>query len=164
VTHDLFAPPRDLHQGGGNTVRFRVPGEPRAWERAGEQVIVPKEPGKRPFVKHFMPREQEAYQHAIAWTARAVWRTRPMIAARCPVWMTVYVYRTIPASFSMRDRELALAGKLFPTGKADWDNYGKQVSDALNGIVYVDDAQIVRGTVEKHYAADPCLEVEITWA
>jgi Holliday junction resolvase RusA-like endonuclease len=33
----------------------------------------------------------------------------------------------------------------------DWDNLAKSVCDAINGVVYVDDSQIVGGTVRKFY-------------
>lgn len=39
----------------------------------------------------------------------------------------------------------------FPTSKPDWDNEGKLVCDALNGIVWRDDAQIADGRVRKRY-------------
>lgn len=34
-------------------------------------------------------------------------------------------------------------------GKPDWDNLAKLATDALNGVAYVDDAQIVSAHVEK---------------
>lgn len=37
--------------------------------------------------------------------------------------------------------------------KSDWDNIGKAVSDALNGVAYEDDDQIVMGRVVRRYAA-----------
>ena len=37
--------------------------------------------------------------------------------------------------------------------KCDWDNVGKAVSDALNGVAYLDDDQIVRGCVTRRYAS-----------
>lgn len=33
--------------------------------------------------------------------------------------------------------------------RSDWDNLGKTVSDALNGIVWVDDSQVDHATVQK---------------
>lgn len=39
----------------------------------------------------------------------------------------------------------------FPTVKPDWDNFSKSLCDALNGIVWFDDAQIVKAEVEKLY-------------
>ena len=45
-----------------------------------------------------------------------------------------------------------------------WDNAGKVVSDALNGIAYVDDSQIRDGRVRSYPAGDggPMVIVEIT--
>lgn len=37
--------------------------------------------------------------------------------------------------------------------KSDWDNVGKAVSDALNGVAYLDDDQIVVGRVTRRYAS-----------
>ena len=39
----------------------------------------------------------------------------------------------------------------YPTGKPDADNYAKLILDALNGVVWRDDAQVVRLFVEKSY-------------
>lgn len=50
-----------------------------------------------------------------------------------------------------------------PTLKPDWDNIGKAVCDALNGIAYKDDAQIISAEVIKRWAVDgiPKVIVEI---
>jgi len=48
-----------------------------------------------------------------------------------------------------------------PTKRPDWDNVGKIVSDALNGIAYNDDSQIVHAQVSKFYGS-PCVWVKIT--
>lgn len=49
--------------------------------------------------------------------------------------------------------------KIRPTTKPDWDNVGKIISDALNGLAYRDDSQIVSATVEKWYSLEPRVEV-----
>lgn len=48
-----------------------------------------------------------------------------------------------------------------PTKKPDWDNIGKIVTDALNGVAYHDDAQIVDAQVRKFYSKDPRVEIII---
>lgn len=46
------------------------------------------------------------------------------------------------------------SGAMIPAPvKPDWDNVGKLVSDALNGVAYADDGQVVRAVVETYYAA-----------
>lgn len=47
--------------------------------------------------------------------------------------------------------------------KSDWDNFHKLSMDSLTGIVYEDDSQIVRATVEKFYDKDnPRIEIELS--
>ena len=75
--------------------------------------------------------------------------------------MTVRAYFTIPKSASKKKAADMAGGRIRPTKRPDWDNVGKIISDALNGLAYHDDSQIVTATVEKWYSAEPRVEVEI---
>lgn len=75
--------------------------------------------------------------------------TTPMLG---PVSLTITIAVPVPASWSKKRRADALAGVACPTGKPDLDNCLKLIADALNGIVWRDDAQIVRVECRKHYA------------
>jgi len=44
----------------------------------------------------------------------------------------------------------------WPTSKPDLDNYVKFAWDCCNGVVWRDDAQVVRVLAEKRYAKDSC--------
>ena len=44
-------------------------------------------------------------------------------------------------------------GMVYKTSKPDFDNLAKIIADALNGIVFTDDAQIIGGLPFKKYAA-----------
>jgi len=59
----------------------------------------------------------------------------------------------IPKSTTKRDRQLIMEGKLLPTKKPDGDNIAKVICDALNGVAYEDDTQIVKLVVSKIYTA-----------
>lgn len=52
-------------------------------------------------------------------------------------------------------------GFIRPIKKPDTDNIAKSVADSLNQIAYKDDSQIVVLFVEKFYAHNPRVEVEI---
>ena len=49
----------------------------------------------------------------------------------------------------------------YPSVKPDLDNYAKAILDALNGIVWLDDAQICSLQVVKSYNLKPTITVEI---
>ena len=61
----------------------------------------------------------------------------------------------------MKKRELMLNRTIRPIVKCDWDNIGKIVCDALNGIAYHDDKQVVDGQVRKFYSEQPRVVVTI---
>lgn len=72
-----------------------------------------------------------------------------------PLALRVDVTVQIPASWPRRRRQDALEGRLRPTGKPDADNVLKLIGDALNGVVWKDDAQLVEVTLVKRYADAP---------
>lgn len=78
-----------------------------------------------------------------------------------PVSLTMDIAIAPPASWPKKRRAAALAGATFPTGKPDLDNSIKLVADALNGILWHDDKQIVRVTARKFYAAQPCTTLRV---
>lgn len=69
------------------------------------------------------------------------------------------IYKSIPKSFSKKKRELANEGKIYPVVKPDIDNYVKAILDGLNGVLFVDDKQIVDFRAVKRYSDSPRVEV-----
>ena len=67
----------------------------------------------------------------------------------------------IPSSVSKRKASAMVYGEIRPTKKPDCDNIVKIICDALNGIAYKDDAQVVSVTIDKIYDTMPSVEVEI---
>lgn len=78
---------------------------------------------------------------------------QPCLVGALAVAMEVAV--AIPVSWPKRRRAQAMAGMIHPTGKPDLDNCAKIIADALNEIVWRDDAQIVVMVASKHYAEVP---------
>ena len=79
-----------------------------------------------------------------------------------PCLVQIDAYTVPPASWSKKKRAAALAGELYPTTKPDIDNIAKSVGDGANGVVWVDDKQIVDLRVRRRYAETPCLAVYVT--
>jgi crossover junction endodeoxyribonuclease RusA len=62
------------------------------------------------------------------------------------------------------EEDLMIVVKLYfkDKRKRDWDNYHKLSMDALTGIVWKDDSQIVYATVSKHIDKNsPRIEIEV---
>ena len=74
-----------------------------------------------------------------------------------PVSMIVKAFIPIPRSWSKKRREAAH----YASARPDIDNYAKSVLDALNGIVYRDDSQVVDLFVRKLYDDNPRLEITV---
>lgn len=63
----------------------------------------------------------------------------------------IAAYFDIPKSTTKKERERMLNNEVLPTKKPDADNIAKCVCDALNGIAYKDDVQVVNLSVCKKY-------------
>ena len=71
-------------------------------------------------------------------------------------------YLPMLKSFSNKKRLAAIEGNLRPSKKPDIDNYIKGTLDALNGIYWHDDGQIVDIHASKYYSENPRIELKIT--
>lgn len=76
-----------------------------------------------------------------------------------PIRLIVVAYFPIPKAMSRKDTEMALRGMIYPTKKPDGDNILKLVADALNGVAYYDDSQIIDMHIDKLYAAQPRIHI-----
>ena len=72
-----------------------------------------------------------------------------------PVWVLLEIVFPVPASWSLKKQAAALRRDLWPTGRPDADNTLKLFGDGLNGILWRDDAQIVKSEIVKRYGERP---------
>lgn len=78
-----------------------------------------------------------------------------------PISMTLNIYMAVPKSVSKKKREHMICFE-FPTKhNGDCDNLLKSVADALNGVAYTDDCQIVHVTVNKFWSETAKAEVTL---
>lgn len=73
----------------------------------------------------------------------------------------VWFYRQVQKSLSKIERARRLSGEHRPTVKPDLDNYIKSTLDALNGILWTDDARIVDLHAHKYYSDRPKIEITV---
>ncbi len=88
-------------------------------------------------------------------------RPRLSVDDRPALSMEIVAVYPVPASYSKHRRVAALAGDLLPTKKPDADNVAKIIADALNGLAYIDDAQITDLSVMKRYGEQPEVRVKL---
>lgn len=98
----------------------------------------------------YTPSQTREAEAEIARLGREAMGDRPLLDGA--VTLGVIVHTAPPMSASKAARERKLSGKELPTKKPDLDNIVKLISDALNGIVYHDDRQIVSLWIIKEYA------------
>lgn len=84
----------------------------------------------------------------------------PVYPKDVPVIVEAVFARSVPKSWSKKKREACLDGEILPTTRPDVDNYLKTL-DALIGLAYEDDSQIVKTIAEKRYAEEPYIEIRI---
>jgi len=138
-------------------VTFRLAGEPRGKGRPQFSVRAKGAAG-RPIVNARTPAKTRHYEAALAMAAQQAMVSLPLLEG--PLRVLMIAVFAIPASWPARKRELALKGHVRPTKKPDWDNCAK-MTDALQGIVFGDDAYIVDGRLLKWFGPKPELEVTV---
>lgn len=107
----------------------------------------------------YTPQRTRNYETDLQWRAKQAMRGRMMLEGALKV--DVLAAFPVPRSWSKIKQARALAGILRPTGRPDADNVLKSAGDALNGIVWRDDSQIVSATITKRYSDRPRLRIEV---
>ena len=78
-----------------------------------------------------------------------------------PVTLRIVARFLPPKSTSKKRTALMLDGKELPLKKPDIDNIVKVVADALNGVAYHDDTQIIMVVAKKVYSSLEGLDVTV---
>jgi len=79
-----------------------------------------------------------------------------------PLYAEVDAYYGVPKSTAKSVRLKMLSGEIRPTKRTgDADNVGKLAIDALNGLAYTDDAQIVEIVIRKFYGEPERTEIRV---
>ena len=123
-------------------VTFEVEGDPVPKSR-------PRFARRGQFVQTYTDAKTIDYETHVAMKARqAIGASEPLQGA-----LTVFLYLryAIPASYSKKRKEACLRGVEYPK-KVDLDNVYKSITDAMQGIVYANDSQIVEAHITKVYA------------
>lgn len=134
------------------SIAFTVPGTPVGKGR-------PKFARRGNFVTTYTPEKTASYENLVKVKAQEAMTGKPVIDGAVAV--TIWLWVTPPASWSQKKQRAALAGEIKPTSKPDADNCIKGIFDAMNGIVFRDDKQVVDLVAKKRYASTAMAKVEV---
>lgn len=112
-------------------------------------------------IRLYDPKKVTVYKKQLGYLARQAMQERGLEPYDGPLEVHMQFYRPVQTSISKKERDRRLLGSHRPTVKPDLDNYIKSTSDALNGILWVDDNCIVGLVAEKYYTDKPHLVVEV---
>ena len=111
------------------------------------------------FVQTYTPKKTVDYEDVIRENAKIAMGTSEPLEA--PLSVLLMFGMPIPASTPKKALEGYLNGSVKHTKKPDLDNLAKAVLDAMNGVVYLDDNQICRLTIEKKYSKLPFVSISV---
>ena len=94
--------------------------------------------------------------------AAALVQPEPVIGKGVPVRIRIEAFFKPAARTTRKQYALIQAGKLFPIRKPDVDNIVKVVADALNGVAYKDDAQVIEFAACKAYSHEEGLAITVS--
>ena len=134
-------------------MRFIVEGKVQGKARA--RTFFNHNTGK---MQSITPEQTKSYEELIRWSYKA---SGGKYLGKNSIELSIKAYYSIPQAFSRVKREQALQGEIRPMTRPDIDNITKVVLDALNGVAYYDDKQVVSVSCEKWYGEMGCLVVEI---
>lgn len=119
----------------------------------------------RPMATHFGrgirmydPPRVAKYKRDLGKLCRSLYRKQPLDG---PLSLKVVFFRPVQKSISKVEHQRRVSAEHRPTVKPDTSNYLKSFEDALNGILWVDDALIVHEEVDKFYSDEPHIDVEV---
>ena len=121
--------------------------------------IVPQAKGRPRFGngRTFTPQRTRDFEDEIRRMAKEQYKQAPLTGA---VSLVVTFYLPIPMSWSKKKKENRIGQ--FHASRPDLDNLLKGVLDALNGVLYNSDAQVVKLSAAKFYGTQPRIEVIFT--
>ena len=105
----------------------------------------------------YTPQATKDYEELVRYTFISGYPKAKPIEGAVRAKITAYI--KIPDSYSLKRRN-ELIGKYY-TKKSDVDNIAKIILDALNGLAYNDDKQVVKLEVIKKYASEGYTEIEM---
>lgn len=121
-------------------ISFEIPGKPQPKQRA-------RAARTKTGIRHYTPKQTESYEAKVGWIAQQ--HLAGSEPSSKPFELRLIIWVKIPDSWPQWKRRAAERGEIAATTTFDADNVLKSIKDALNGVVYRDDRQVVSGNFDK---------------
>jgi Holliday junction resolvase RusA-like endonuclease len=133
-------------------IHFQVEGDPKGkgrprFTRAGK------------FTRVYTDKQTLDYEAVIKFFAAQAMGSTDLLET--PVSVFLYIRHAVPQSYSKKRTEACLSGLEQPCKKPDIDNIAKTYLDAMNGVIFKDDTQVIDLHVKKVYSAVPGVDVMV---
>lgn len=109
-------------------------------------------------IRLYDPPKVAQYKRNLAELCRLQYHDKPLEGA---LSLEVTFFRPVQKSISKIEHARRVSGAHRPIVKPDLSNYLKSFEDALNGILWADDALIVHEGIDKYYSDYPRIEIEV---
>ena len=108
----------------------------------------------------YTPQKTKKYEETIKYMFRQKYGSN-FNPSENEIHIKIDVEYAPPKSYSKKKRQMLIDGQVGYTHKPDCDNIAKAVLDALNGVVWKDDKQVVGLLVFKAYGKEDKINIEI---
>lgn len=109
-------------------------------------------------IRLYDPPKVARYKRDLAELCRMQYHDKPL---QGEISLKVVFFRPVQKSISKIEHVRRVNGTHRPVVKPDLSNYLKSFEDALNGVLWADDAMIVHEEIDKFYSDNPHIELEV---
>jgi Holliday junction resolvase RusA-like endonuclease len=133
-------------------IHFQVEGDPKGKGR-------PRFTRAGSFTRVYTDKQTLDYEVVIKSCAAHAMGSNDLLETAVSVFL--YVRLAVPQSYSKKRTEACLSGLEKPCKKPDIDNIAKTFLDAMNGVIFKDDTQVIDLHVKKLYSAFAGVDVMV---
>ena len=109
----------------------------------------------------FTPIKTKKAEYDIKVLVKAEMKRAGLSITKDPVSIFIRFHYEVPKKMTKEEKELLAAGTLFRCRSPDVDNMAKLLMDALNGVLYVDDCQVIKLVAEKKITGKSGVEFKV---
>ncbi len=111
------------------------------------------------FIQTYTPKKTLDFEELLR--SRAVEAMGDSEPLDSPLEAFFYIRLPVPQSYSKKRSKACLEGLESPIKRPDIDNYAKSILDAMNGVIFKDDSQVISLHITKRYDLTPGVDMMV---